>query len=266
MTYRTLTLKLDTLNSKPVFLASAATAVVPTVAAVVAVYATIVIARGTTYGGDEANFLLSVRDAASLITLMTCSGMSMCAIARWEECRSRDNFVKEFRRRCEQRRWAALISNMLPPAVVNVLHKKSNIIASRRRTRDGKDNKVSGKVDAADAAGDAEADEDELGATKLAWNLPHTCIFQSDIVGFTSLTQRIKPRELVAMLHALFAAYDKICTKHQVQKIETIGDAYLAATGAADRSQTGGVDVDSCSDGHSHSPPKTIVWPIVWIL
>ena len=63
------------------------------------------------------------------------------------------------------------------------------------------------------------------------WNLPHTCVFQSDIVGFTALTQRIAPAQLVAMLHALFAAIDGICDKHQVEKIETIGDAYLAATG-----------------------------------
>ena len=33
------------------------------------------------------------------------------------------------------------------------------------------------------------------------------------------------------MLHALFAAIDGICDKHRVEKIETIGDAYLAATG-----------------------------------
>ena len=33
------------------------------------------------------------------------------------------------------------------------------------------------------------------------------------------------------MLHALFAAIDGLCDKHRVEKIETIGDAYVAATG-----------------------------------
>ena len=33
-------------------------------------------------------------------------------------------FVKEFRRRREQRRWSALISNMLPPAVVHLLQRE----------------------------------------------------------------------------------------------------------------------------------------------
>jgi hypothetical protein len=39
----------------------------------------------------------------------------------------------------------------------------------------------------------------------------------------TALTQRIAPHQLVAMLHSLFAAYDRVCAKHDVQKIETIG-------------------------------------------
>jgi len=39
---------------------------------------------------------------------------------------------------------------------------------------------------------------DIVGADCLAWNLPHTCLFQSDIVGFTALTQRIAPHKLVA--------------------------------------------------------------------
>jgi class 3 adenylate cyclase len=36
---------------------------------------------------------------------------------------------------------------------------------------------------------------------------------------------------MMAMLHNLFAAIDGLCDKHRVEKIETIGDAYLAATG-----------------------------------
>jgi len=36
---------------------------------------------------------------------------------------------------------------------------------------------------------------------------------RSDIVGFTALTQRIAPHQLVAMLHGLFAAYDGLCAE-----------------------------------------------------
>jgi class 3 adenylate cyclase len=171
-----------------------------------------------------------VLEVAALVTLMACSGMAMCAIARLEESRSRGNFVKEFRRRREQRKWAALISNMLPPAVVTLLQRKNNKLAIGRSSH-GDGSRNGSPLAAAAAAAAAAADEDEEVSATLAWKLPHTCIFQSDIVGFTALTQRITPRELVAMLHSLFAAYDRICAKHHVQKIETIGDAYIAATG-----------------------------------
>jgi len=97
---------------------------------------------------------------------------------------ARRYFVKEFRRRREQRRWAALISNMLPHTVVPLLQKLEQ------------------STDDADAA---------AAPPTLAWNLPHTCIFQSDIVGFTSLTQRITPHQLVSMLHALFAVGPASC-------------------------------------------------------
>ena len=170
-------------------------------------------------------------EVAALVTLMACSGMAMCAIARLEESRSRGNFVKEFRRRREQRKWAALISNMLPPAVVTLLQRKNNKLAIGRSSHGDGSSNGSPLTAAAAAAAAAAADEDEEVSATLAWKLPHTCIFQSDIVGFTALTQRITPRELVAMLHSLFAAYDRICAKHHVQKIETIGDAYIAATG-----------------------------------
>jgi len=130
-----------------------------------------------------------------------------------EDARTQCNFVEEFKRRLQQRRWAALISNTLPPAVLT-LHQTSNSMA---RMGDG---------NYAD-----DDDEDDDTPPTQAWELPHTCIFQSDIVGFTSLTQRSAPHQLVAMLHSMFAAYDGLCAEHRVQKIETIGDAHLAATG-----------------------------------
>ena len=39
------------------------------------------------------------------------------------------------------------------------------------------------------------------------------------------------PKELVKDLHACFSAFDHICEKHCIEKIKTIGDAYMAAGG-----------------------------------
>ncbi len=53
----------------------------------------------------------------------------------------------------------------------------------------------------------------------------------ADIVGFTGLSQRMDPAALVAMLNRLFSEFDEICERHGVEKIKTIGDAYMAAAG-----------------------------------
>jgi hypothetical protein len=144
--------------------------------------------------------VLSPSQTAMLTLLMAGFGWMMCMISRNEDNRAREYFVKEFRRRREIRLWS-LISNMLPPAVVQLLH-----------------NKDTSKGKAADATENDDWDpdlpyssffqSDIVGTDTLAWNLPHTCLFQSDIVGFTELTQRIAPHQLVSMLHALFAAID----------------------------------------------------------
>lgn len=52
-----------------------------------------------------------------------------------------------------------------------------------------------------------------------------------DIVGFASLAAEIPPRDLVKMLNAVFSALDKITRKYGLEKIKTIGDAYMVASG-----------------------------------
>lgn len=53
----------------------------------------------------------------------------------------------------------------------------------------------------------------------------------ADIVGFTPLSQRMTPEELVALLNGIFRAFDQIAIRHGVEKIKTIGDAYMLAAG-----------------------------------
>ena len=52
-----------------------------------------------------------------------------------------------------------------------------------------------------------------------------------DIVGFTGLAQRLAPARTVAMLNGIFRAFDRIALAHGIEKIKTIGDAYMAAAG-----------------------------------
>ncbi len=53
----------------------------------------------------------------------------------------------------------------------------------------------------------------------------------SDFVGFTGITERLPVASLVSSLNALFSAFDASCRALGVEKIKTIGDAYMAAAG-----------------------------------
>ena len=53
----------------------------------------------------------------------------------------------------------------------------------------------------------------------------------ADIVGFTPLAGRLSPSDVVALLDRVFARWDILAARHGVEKIKTIGDAYMAAAG-----------------------------------
>lgn len=55
-------------------------------------------------------------------------------------------------------------------------------------------------------------------------------IFFSDIVGFTSMSQRMSPMKVSNMLDRLYSCLDKLARAHKVFKVETIGDAYMGVT------------------------------------
>ncbi|QQL49928.1 adenylate/guanylate cyclase domain-containing protein [Mucilaginibacter ginkgonis] len=57
-----------------------------------------------------------------------------------------------------------------------------------------------------------------------------TVIF-TDFVNFTSVSETLTPQQLVDELDFCFKAFDNIIDKHQIEKIKTIGDAYLAVAG-----------------------------------
>src|SRR5258706_3872995 len=53
----------------------------------------------------------------------------------------------------------------------------------------------------------------------------------ADIVGFTRMTEELSPVETVKILDDVFSIFDDIADKHRVEKIKTIGDAYMACAG-----------------------------------
>jgi class 3 adenylate cyclase/HAMP domain-containing protein len=56
-------------------------------------------------------------------------------------------------------------------------------------------------------------------------------ILFADIVGFTDLSTRIPAQQLVALLSELMSDFDRLAQEHNIEKIKTIGDAYMAVAG-----------------------------------
>lgn len=57
-------------------------------------------------------------------------------------------------------------------------------------------------------------------------------ILFADIVGFTSLASRLLPSQLLGLLEEIFGQFDQLAEKYGIEKIKTIGDAYMAISGA----------------------------------
>ena len=68
----------------------------------------------------------------------------------------------------------------------------------------------------------------------IADGFAEVTILFADIVGFTDLSARLSPSEVVAMLNRLFTAFDDLADKHGLEKIKTIGDAYMVVGGLPD--------------------------------
>jgi adenylate cyclase len=64
----------------------------------------------------------------------------------------------------------------------------------------------------------------------------------TDFVGFTRIAESLTPHELIDELDNCFRRFDQIADKHNLEKIKTIGDAYMAVGGVPQANRTHAVD------------------------
>ena len=70
------------------------------------------------------------------------------------------------------------------------------------------------------------------GERRIAELYPEATVLFADIEGFTPWAQRTPPDRVVALLDGLFTTFDELTASHGLEKIKTIGDAYMAVAGA----------------------------------
>jgi class 3 adenylate cyclase len=66
---------------------------------------------------------------------------------------------------------------------------------------------------------------------RIAEHFPEATVLFADLVGFTPLAERLTPEQLVAALDDIFSEFDDIADRHGLEKIKTIGDAYMVVGG-----------------------------------
>ena len=138
-------------------------------------------------------FTRDVADIAKIYTLTNFSTFFIFALYfNWDvERRARKVFAANLALEAERAKTEALLYNVLPQEV-----------AARLR--------------AGEAVADAFSDV--------------TVVFV-DLVGFSGLAKRLSPGHLVETLNAYFSAADRCAAQHGLEKVKTIGDAYLAVAG-----------------------------------
>jgi class 3 adenylate cyclase len=69
------------------------------------------------------------------------------------------------------------------------------------------------------------------GESIIADHHPEVTVLFSDVVDFTPFSERESPERVVAVLNDLFTAFDALAAEHGLEKIKTIGDAYMVVSG-----------------------------------
>ncbi len=124
--------------------------------------------------------------------LLVLMSFASAFVARQLAFARRRDFTKSLLLSAEKEQVSALLHNVLPAKIVERLNSGEKMIADR---------------------------------------FDEASVLFVDIVGFTRLSERATPEDIVRSLNAVFTEIDHLVEKHSVEKIKTIGDAYMVAAG-----------------------------------
>lgn len=75
------------------------------------------------------------------------------------------------------------------------------------------------------------AEQLKEGQSSIAEGFSEATVLFADLVNFTNLAEKIPPNQLIALLNEIFSRFDSLTEKHGLEKIKTIGDAYMVVGG-----------------------------------
>jgi adenylate cyclase len=75
------------------------------------------------------------------------------------------------------------------------------------------------------------ADRLKQGQSTIADSFTEVTVLFADVVDFTRLSAHLSPTELVVLLNEIFSTLDRLAEQHSLEKIKTIGDAYMVVGG-----------------------------------
>ncbi len=74
----------------------------------------------------------------------------------------------------------------------------------------------------------------KAGERVIADDFDDVTVLFADLVGFTGMAAQMTPQDVVALLNEIFSSFDKLAHQYSLEKIKTIGDAYLVVGGLLD--------------------------------
>lgn len=92
------------------------------------------------------------------------------------------------------------------------------------------------------------------GETRIADRIENMSVLFADLVGFTAFSAEREPDEVIRMLSVIFGAFDKLVWRHGLEKVKTIGDAYMVVGG-----------IESDDDDHAARMADLALAMMAWI-
>ena len=211
-------------------------------------------------------FMLSVRWLSSIsgvdgpfdILMMVTASLGGLGTVYFVEVMLRKDFVQSLAVMTESQRSDRLLRNVLPKRIIDTLKRRQDgpltnasvagpgVTALFTRTMGNSSvpggtlvSNVNGSwLNKASQTGSyASRFESRIGTggglanTAIAEAFDSVTILFADVVGFTKISSRVSPEQLVLLLNELFTVFDNIADANGVEKIKTIGDCYMCASG-----------------------------------